>query len=205
MLHKLTNTEILRIIEYRDTCNRVNKLHGIINHKIGNKSDFNWILNKFNITGKIFGGNYFSTPNPFFIHTDTGKKEDLEGKRSLYNIVIPLSEDETFNTIIFDQTYIGEATHFYVGNVFKYFPNPVYNHVKHDYTGVDHITSSHFDLIQYKTHLTHMPYETLQGLSIKEVIPWKIGEAIVFPSCHLHSASNFVGRKEGLTLLVSDV
>jgi|TARA_B110000977_G_C11059669_1_gene485441 hypothetical protein len=205
MIHNLTNDEILSILKYRDGCERIDKLHGIVNHKIVNKSDFDWLLDKFNITGRIFGGNYFSTPNPFFIHTDTGKAEDLKGAKSLYNIVIPLVEDETFNTVLFDQTYLGEAAHFYVGNVFKYFPKPVYNHVKNNYADVNNMTSVPFDLIQYKTYLTHMPYETVQGLSIKKVIPWNIGEAMVFPSCHLHSASNFVGRKEGLTLLVCDV
>ena len=205
MIRNIGTKKIEKIIEFRNTCERVEKLHGVVNHKIFDKSDFNWILDEFEITGRIFGGNYFSTPNPFLVHVDTGKEEDLRGKSSLYNIVVPLSQQDDFNTVIFNQKFYGEATHFYIGSMYNYFPKPLYNHVERSYNNVQGLETSSMDIKTYKKYLSHLPYETVEHLSIKEIVPWKIGQAFVFESQFLHSSCNFNGIKEGLTLLVSDV
>lgn len=203
-IRELNEGQIKKIFDIRDNSERVEKLHGIVNHKFS-KKEFNWLLEDLNITGKITGGNYFQTPNPFHIHTDTGKKEELGDLTPKYNIVIPLTEAEDHNTVIFDQQWHGEASHFMVGSIYKYWPDPVYNLRKNSYHGVKGITDFNFDLDQYKTYLKHLPYETVQGLSIKQVVPWRIGEALIFDSSLLHCGSYFRGVKKGLTILVSDV
>ena len=201
---KLDQEDLNKIFEIRDSSERIEKLHGVVNHKFP-KKNFNWLVEKLGIEGKITGGNYFSTPNPFHVHTDTGKKEELGDLNPKYNIVIPLTEEEDHNTVIFDQQWHGDASHFMVGSIYKYWPDPVYNNRKDSYQGVKNITDFNFDIVKYKSYLKHLPYETVQGLSIKEVVPWRIGEALIFDSTLLHCGSYFQGIKKGLTILVSDV
>lgn len=203
-IKKLTEDQINKILDIRDNSERVEKLHGIVNYRFP-KSNFEWLLEDLNISGKITGGNYFQTPNPFHVHTDTGKKEDLGDLTPKYNIVIPLTEAEDHNTVIFNQQWHGDASHFMVGSIYKYWPDPVYNLRKSSYHGVQGITDFNFDVVQYRTYLKHLPYETVQGLSIKKVVPWHIGEALIFDSTLLHCGSYFSGIKKGLTILVSDV
>ena len=200
----ITQDQIGKILDVYNESERVEKHHGVVNHKFSKKK-FDWLLDDLNITGKITGGNFFQTPNPFHVHTDTGKKEELGDLTPKYNIVIPLTEAEDHNTVIFDQQWHGEASHFMVGSIYKYWPDPVYNLRKNSYHGVKGITDFNFDLVQYKTYLKHLPYETVQGLSIKQVVPWRIGEALIFDSSLLHCGSYFRGIKKGLTILVSDV
>ena len=188
---------------YNDS-ERIEKLYGVVNHKFSKKK-FNWLLDELEITGTITGGNFFETPNPFHVHTDTGKKEELGNLTPKYNIVIPLTEAEDHNTVIFDQQWHGDASHFLVGSIYKYWPDPVYNLRKSSYHGVQGITDFNFDIVQYRTYLKHLPYETVQGLSIKQVVPWRIGEALIFDSSLLHCGSYFSSIKKGLTILVSDV
>lgn len=203
-IKKLTSAQQDKILDIKSASERVVKHHGIVNYKFS-KEDFNWLLEDFDISGKITGGNFFETPNPFHVHTDTGKKEELGKLTPKYNIVVPLTEAEDHNTVIFDQQWHGDASHFMVGSIYKYWPDPVYNLRKSSYHGVENIGSFDFDIVQYKTYLKHLPYETVQGLSIKQVVPWRIGEALIFDSSLLHCGSHFCGSKKGLTLLVSDV
>lgn len=203
-VRKLNETQINKIYSIKKESEKVEKHHGVINYKFSKKL-FNWLLDDLNITGKITGGNFFDTPNPFHVHTDTGKKEDLGNLKPKFNIVIPLTESEDHNTVIFDQKWNGDASHFMIGSIYKYWPDPVYNLRKTSYHGVKELTDFNFDVILYKSYLSHLPYETVQGLSIKKVIPWKIGEVIIFDSNLLHCGSHFTGIKKGLTILVSDV
>lgn len=203
-VQKLESGSLDRILEMKETCERVEKLHGVVNHKIKMKSDFNWLRDELSLEGKITGGNFFETPNPFHIHTDTGKREELGELNPKWNIVVPLVEDPTFKTVIFDQQWSGNAAHFWVGSLFKYFPEPVYNEKRTDYEGVENLTGKDFDVDDYVKYLRHLPYETVNGLSIKSVVPWKLGEVLVFDSTLLHSSSYFTKYKKGLTLLVSN-
>lgn len=189
--------DIERILQERSESERVEKLHGIVNYKL-RKPNLHWILEELGYGDhKIVGGNFFCTPNPFHVHTDNGIENEPD-----FNILIPLSESPDFNTVIFDQTYTGHASHFWVGSIYKYFPDPIYNERKTDYNGVVGLTQLHFDRDDYLKYLTHLPYETLQGLSIKKVHNWHLGDVYEFECNRLHCSSNFKGTKEGLTLLV---
>jgi len=202
MLHDLNFDVLEHITVWKQRCERVEKLHGVVNYKFP-KKEAQFILDYLKIEGTITGGNFFETPNPFQIHTDTGKADELKDLKPYLNIVIPLVEQEDFNTVIFDQSWNGDASHFMVGSVYNYWPDPVYNLRKTDYSGVENLCNLPFDEDDYLNYLTHLPYETVQGLSIKEVVPWKVGQVLMFDSTLLHCSSNFTGIKKGLTILVS--
>jgi hypothetical protein len=195
--------EIKFLRDLRDKCERREKLHGVVNWKLP-KKEIEWVLKKVGIEGIITGGNYWQSPNPFHVHTDTGMQEELKGIKPKYNIVIPLNVHPTFNTVIFDQKWYGDAVHFWVGSIYKYFPDPVYNKRKDNYAYVHDMSNTNLDLVEYANLLSHLPYETVRELSINTVIPWEIGQAIVFDSQYLHCSSNFSGTKEGLTILVGE-
>jgi hypothetical protein len=200
----ITSNQLHKIFSILSISERIEKHHGVVNYKFDKKL-FNWILNDLNISGKITGGNFFETPNPFHIHTDTGKKSELGELTPKYNIVIPLTEEADHNTVIFDQQWHGDASHFMIGSIYKYWPDPVYNLRKTNYDGVENLTVLPFNEDDYINYLAHLPYETVQGLSVKQVVPWKVGEALIFDSSLLHCGSYFKGIKKGLTILVSDV
>lgn len=203
-VRNITNKQLQQIYSIYNISKRVEKHHGVVNYKF-DKKEFDWLLKDLNITGTITGGNFFETPNPFHIHTDTGKKEDLGELIPKYNIVIPLTDDADHNTVIFDQQWHGDASHFMIGSIYKYWPDPVYNLRKTSYHGVRNLTHFNFDVDEYKKYLKHLPYETVQGLSIKQIVPWHVGEVLIFDSSLLHCGSYFSGIKKGLTILVSDV
>lgn len=189
--------DIERILEERSNSERVEKHYGIVNYKL-RKPNLHWILEELGYGDhKIVGGNFFNTPNPFYVHTDNGKDNKPD-----FNILIPLNEHADFTTILYDQLYSGYASHFWVGSLYKYFPDPVYNEPKRDYDGVIGLINETFDVSMYLKYLTHLPYETLQGLSVQRVHNWKVGDVYTFECNRLHSSSNFKGTKEGLTLLV---
>lgn len=200
----LTKEDLDKINQLEIAGKKVEKKAGVKN-VMYHHSDVYWILEKLNISGTITGGNFFETPNPFQVHTDTGKISDLNGLKSTYNVVIPLSEQVDFNTVIFNQRHYGDASHFWRGSLFKYMPDPVYNLRKTDYETLEGYTNQPFDKDDYFKYLIHLPYENLFGLSIKQVVPWKIEDVLVFDSSLLHSASYFNGIKKGLSIFVSDV
>ena len=189
--------DIDTILKLRSESERVEKLHGIVNYKL-QKPKLHWILEELGYNEhKIVGGNFFCTPNPFHIHTDNGKDNQPD-----FNILIPLTDHNDFTTVIFDQIYSGWASHFWVGGIYKYFPDPIYNERKTDYVGVQGLVDTPFDTTQYIDYLTQIPYETLNGLSIQRTHKWNIGDVYEFECNRLHCSSNFQGTKEGLTLLV---
>lgn len=189
--------DVEHLLWLRDNSERVEKHHGIINHKLV-KKNYYWLLERYGIEGEIVGGNFFSTPTPFFVHTDSGTPEH---KPDL-NLLIPLNEGRNFNSVVFEQTYNGNGAHFYVGNAFKYFPDPLYNKRMTDYSEVEGVVRYPFNEDDYMNYLTHIPYESLNGLSIEEIHRWKLGKGIIIPSNKLHCSSNFNGVKEGITVLI---
>jgi len=173
---------------------KIEKHSGIVNYKF-DKSLASEILGIDNIVG----GNFFETPNPFHVHVDTGLASDKF--RPKYNLLIPMSEEKDHKTVIFDQTYNGEASHFMVGSIYKYWPDPVYNKRKTDFRLVEGLQNMCIE--NYVNYLTHIPYESVKDLSIKKVIDWKMYQPIIFESKYLHCSSNFNGIKKGLTLLIA--
>lgn len=192
--------DVERILLERDQSPYVEKQHGVINYTL-NKANHVWILKELGFNNHtIVGGNYFTTPNPFHVHTDNGKDNQPH-----FNIVIPLNEQADFHTVVFDQTYGGWASHFWVGSLYKYVPSPVYNAPKRDWEGVYNLSEIPLSIELYIQHLSHLPYESVEPLSVKEIHTWKAGHPFTFECDRLHCSSNFKGIKEGLTLLVKNL
>lgn len=153
------------------------------------------------------GGNYFAPVNPFHPHTDTGKVEELEGRQPYKNIVIPLTENPNIHTVVFNQRWYGEATHFWQGSLFSYLPDPLYNSRATNLDGVEGATDKDFDVENYLKYLTHLPYEALHGFTMEGAYAWKLGEVLTFDCSMIHCASNFrahgIQDKLGLSMFVS--
>lgn len=189
--------DVNRLYEIRENSERIEKQHGVINHKL-KKEELTWILDELGYSDHtIVGGNFFTTPNPFHIHTDNGKDNGPD-----FNILIPMNEQDDFYTVQFFQQYDGPASHFWVGSLYKYFPPPVYNEPKKDYNGVYNLGDGDLDITMYKDYLSHLPYESVKPLTIRTVTKWHKGIPIEFPCNRLHCSAKFDGVKEGLTLLV---
>jgi hypothetical protein len=206
--------EIEQIMSWRNYCEKIEKRSGVINYKYKNGGTVEkFLLSKVEpIIGhcRRHGGNYFSTQNPFHVHTDTGKANEQEDDEAPYKaIVTPLVQSthkKVFSTIIFDQQQFGEASHFWRGSVFNYMGSPIYNHIITDYSHLEGFTNKPFDLSDYSKYLSHLPYENLFGLSIKTVLEWEIGDLVLFNCSSLHASNNFrihSQKKEGLVLFVS--
>lgn len=176
-----------------DKSKKVNKHSGVINYKFSKEL----ASEIFNL--KVVGGNFFETCNPFHVHVDTGMSSDLV--RPTQNLLVPMSDSSDHRTVIFNQTYYGEASHFMIGSVYNYWPDPVYNRRKNNLDGVYDL--SFMNCEDYLNYLTHLPYETVRNLSIKKVYKWRMYDPIMFESKYLHCSSNFNGVKRGLSLLIA--
>lgn len=213
-IHKIfTESEVEYMIKLRHDYQLKEKMSGLKNWQYKKQDDIvHFVLEKLKpILGENIvrhGGNYFSPVSPFHPHTDTGKVEELDGRQPYKNIVIPLTDNPDIHTVIFNQRWYGEATHFWQGSLFTYLPDPAYNHRATDLTGVKYATGEkYFDVDDYFRYLTHLPYESLYGFSMEGAYPWRTGEVLIFDCSMIHCASNFrmhgIQNKLGLSMFVS--
>lgn len=209
----LSSQDIEKILDLEKECERVEKQNGVINYKYSKLG----ILEKFieeklkNQLGQFtrHGGSYVITPEPFHVHTDTGKDDEMKDQRFPYkNILIPLmssSEKAPLYTIIFKQRNFGQAAHFWRGEKFSD-KKPTYNFKVTNYSDLEHFTDKGFDPDIHKKHLAHLPIESLYGLSIDQIIHWNVGDVVVFDCSSLHASNNFREyniKKHGLTYFSS--
>jgi hypothetical protein len=156
----------------------------------------------------VVGGNFFMTNKPYIIHTD-GKFQSVLENENFYNVVIPLKiqpEDSKTQLIIFEQTYYGVPTKFVFGDKTEDFIITSYPY-KNNHDEVLNLNQAS-DLVDEK-HLGHLRKNWLEGMSIKLMLDWNIGEALFFPSEHLHCSSCFkfsgVKNKLGLSLFIRKI
>ena len=70
-----------------------------------------------------------------------------------------------------------------------------------DYTNVlNFLPGVAFDSTIRNNYLKHLSEQTLEGLSLDRVVPWAIGNVIVFDRQQLHCASHCHSQKIGLTI-----
>lgn len=137
--------------------------------------------------------------NPYIIHVDRFEKQqnyDLENSKIC---VIPIQVGDksdvgvisNVKTIYFDQMYYGPEVMFMHGNTFdRKFAYPVIKNY-HNYDiknlGNDIIIDRKF----YNEELTHIEYENLFGLSVENVINWKLGDGFIHNINQLHCSNNY--------------
>ncbi len=199
------------ITHQKNSCEKVLKQSGVINYKYSKGGELErFLIEKFTPhLGSIYrhGGSFFETPEPFHVHTDSGKLEDMEGGFFPFkNILIPLvssSSHSPLYTVFFNQRNLGQASHFWKGFEFHN-KRPHYNFKVTDYGRLLNLRKSQFSREEHQEHLGHLPISCLQGLSIETTLQWTRGDAIVFDCSQLHASNNFrVFRnnlKSGLSL-----
>ncbi len=153
---------------------------------------------------QVWGGNYFSTSVPYLPHVDTGANIS---EANYKNIVIPLQTypaGKLTHLVLFKQRYFGNNTGFYgsgVGGVSEF----TCNESLYDYSAILNLEPNHqIDSQILKTRLNHVNHLNLKGLSISQIIPWKVGSCIIFDSAQIHCSSDFtqqgIIRKSGYSL-----
>jgi hypothetical protein len=194
---------------------RVVKNSNIVNLKYSKGGDLEkWIIDKLSsITGDVkrHGGSYVISSEPFHVHTDSGKNEEMKGGYFPYkNILIPLTDstaEKPLYTVFFKQRSLFEASHFWrgkeldTGNV-----KPLYNNILNDYSELINYTNQKFDCSAHENDLSHLPYDMLHGLSVESRVYWNVGDMIIFDCSQLHASNNykaFSGKKESLSLFLS--
>ena len=144
---------------------------------------------------EIYHGMYFYVNYPHIIHNDDNKEWPLIYKA--FNIPLKYEGDEMPYLCFFDQVYLDGPSKFFNGEkgVETY-----YNKIVYDYENVEGKTNEPFDIIMKEKYLNHIDDKWLKGLSFNSAHYWRPGNAIVFDCVRLHCASNFVGKKLGLSI-----
>lgn len=209
----LSADEIIELIDIHEhKTNRTHKITGPTTTKI---EDEDWtgidIFKKISSRlqeqigeHKIFGGFYFYVERPHIIHNDDLYELPLIYKAS--TLPLKLTHTDPDNTTIpnlcfFDQYYLDGPAKFFNGGVV--YPEYYNKHIE-EYSKVYGITDVPFDPVIKEKYFSHLKDAWLQGLSFKNALPWKPGNALIFDCARLHAASNFlqhgVKSKLGISL-----
>jgi len=119
---------------------------------------------------------------PFGVHCDRYPDDDQD--RRYITFLIPYSVDEHFNDITDAKTII-----FNERDTFSQFPmNPTTEHlplVQDEQAGAISIHSS---------DLTHIPVDTANVLTVRQILGWKIGSLLYWESDLLHCSNDFLAK-----------
>lgn len=145
---------------------------------------------------------FFDVTGPHIIHND----DTFEYPNCFKAFTIPLKiygDSNDINLAVFDQHYYGGPAKFVNGEDASKW-NVHYNTFLTDYTDVEGINDKGIDPKIYEKYLTHLQPSWLEGLSLKKLLPWAIGNVLCFDSLALHSSTDFnavgVERKIGLSI-----
>jgi hypothetical protein len=134
----------------------------------------------------VAASNIFKVEKPHMVHND----DYYEKIYDIYKtVVIPLEISKPTNFIVFDQYYLDGPIKCFKG--FPKLPETYYNKPLTDYSDIVNITNEPFNKKIYNEYLTHLPYESLHGLTVESIVRWQPGDAITFDMGKLHSATNF--------------
>ena len=146
----------------------------------------------------VDGGNFTTWHAPVTIHTD-GYQFEYKGASTVtnnqevlgYAVLVPLSTDTNNGvpaTAFFNQTRFG-------GSLSKI------NDLRSG-KGIDNFTSCDFNTNDPNyQYISHNPIEKLFGFTLKQVIPWKLGSAVIWHRAQFHCATNFVDFNSKLHLI----
>ena len=136
---------------------------------------------------------------PGGIHSDgyiDYDKNDTMG----HTYFIPLEMDQDYCTVIFDQTSdkaISFNSILGLGNKGLV----TYPQVSREEFELD---NTPFNEEVYQQYLTHLDYDSLRGLTVKDIVYWKEpGTANIWPRRNLHCSGNFSNAKQRNTILIA--
>lgn len=189
--------ELIKIFEKTADEEKIFKNTGPITLNIDfSKEPFKLLLDKFApVLGdfELISGFYFYTDYPHIIHND----DSFDLPKTFKGITLPLryrgSEKYPY-LCFFHQYYLNGPAKFFKGE--SKLPE-FYNKNIFDYSDVKNKSTKEFPRIIHDIYLSHLKYEWLNELSFDRALPWKPGNALIFDSVRLHSASNFL--KQGIT------
>jgi hypothetical protein len=137
---------------------------------------------------------YFNAIKGFLPHTD-GSASVASGIPINTSVVIPLRWEPLeiiSSTVMFNQLdVINKGKKFYKrsdGANNSRWGNPL--PTSHDFSELINISDEPFDIDDYNKYLQFIEYDDLYGLSISDVVNWKLGSLIMFESNRLHSSGN---------------
>lgn len=202
------NQEISRILDFYEklplaTFNekqKIKKKHWILGT---NKNMDDFLINKIQLVIQNWEidnmyskenalGIFHESFNPIKLHVDTGRDEN---KIIYKQILIPLSD--TGDTILFEPRWYGQSASFTIKK------EEIENNTGYNLRTNEHIGNFDFDKDFHKKYLNHEDYKNLEGLNVKEVYKWKLGEAFIFDRTFLHCASDLKKPKTGLTIFLT--
>jgi len=153
---------------------------------------------------KVRSAHFFDVTKPHILHND----DDFTLPAAYKAFTIPLYFEgpiDDIKLIIFDQYYYNGPAKFFYDDTNE--REMYYNVPVNDYQTVENLSSIGIDNVYKTLYLGHLKTSWLEGLSIKQDFPWKIGSAICFDSLALHCSSNFksvgVKRKIGLSIFTT--
>ena len=152
------------------------------------------------------GDQMFKSIRPYGLHTDS--VTHIPGYRPYKDIIFPLEihNDAEIDYVTFKQRYRGRATHFmkdrHIGNFSSY--SNTFRLLPYEQYGVEGVEYDALDWQWMKEEMPeHIPMSVYEGLSIEEVLPWKLGYGIVQDTSVLHAPTDFTKKgaewKIGLT------
>lgn len=148
---------------------------------------------------------YFDVTDPHILHND----DEFEYPDCYKAFTIPLKiygNSDDIQLVIFDQYYYGGPAKFVNGSDMSDYPVH-YNKFLTDYKDVENCTNESIDADLKNKYLTHLQDSWLQGLSIANMLSWRVGNALCFDSLALHCSSDFkskgIERKIGLSIFTT--
>tara|TARA_R110000868_G_scaffold161850_3_gene392756 strand:- start:12072 stop:12770 length:699 start_codon:yes stop_codon:yes gene_type:complete len=144
----------------------------------------------------------FDVTAPHMIHNDDVNEYPDSYKAFTMPLKIYGNTDD-ISLVVFDQYYYGGPVKFVNGANTQGW-TAYYNQYLTDYNDVEGINNQGINIDFRKKYLTHLEDSWIEGLSIKQALPWKIGGILCFDSLALHCSTDFrnvgVKRKIGLSI-----
>lgn len=137
----------------------------------------------------VWGSNIFRVVKPHIVHNDDYHEKVYDIYKT---VVLPLEISKPTNFVVFDQAYLDGPVKCFRG--YSKVPESYYNKVLTDYSDIINYTDKPFDLNTWNKYLSHVPYDSLHGLTVESIVRWQPGDAITFDMGKLHSASNFLNQ-----------
>lgn len=152
---------------------------------------------------EVRSAHFFEVTRPHVVHID----DEFGYPDSYKAFTIPIetigAPSDRAKLVMFNQYYYGGPAKFFQGES-EDFMNVHYNKTITDYQDICYRVKQEFPEHLHIMLLNHLKKQWLDGLSIDNYFPWKIGSIIAFDSLRLHSASDFtrtgITKKLGLSI-----
>ena len=146
---------------------------------------------------EVFDALFFKAVYPHIVHNDDNYDFPLLHRAVTLPLEITYNDSGSGipSLCFFDQYYLDGPAKFFNGHtdvIESFYNKPVY-----EYSGVLNKKDNGISKDNISKYFTHLNSQWLDGLTLKSVMPWIPGNAIIFDCARLHAASDF--RQLGIT------